>query len=354
MKILRFLLLGAFLLALANLRCLGYLWHVSSNQVGLLWERRPVSEVLADPATPKKTREKLRLIDRVRRFAGDELKLKATENYTSYVTIKRKYVSWNVSASHELRFHPYTWWFPITGSVPYKGYFEKELALAEYRELTKEGYDARVRPVPAYSTLGYFKDPILSSFMEYSDEFLIGLVIHEMVHATVYFSGDTRFNESLANFVEKKGLEKWYRHHGQDKKAEQFLARQADQKLFVKEIQKTARLLKQLYERGDLTDAEKRGQKKAIIDELKTRGTTGKIPFRVSDYENYFQQDLNNAYFQSILRYESGEEFFEKIYREAESDIPRFLVEIKKLNKRSAGERARLLTGESGREEESP
>ena len=202
--------------------CLGllngcFLWHVSVGQLKLLARRQPLEEVLSQATLSEEEQNKLRLIMRVRLFAMEQLGLHVDDSYTTFVDVGGPYVTYNVSAAPKDALHPYVWWFPIVGRVPYKGYFNKDAALRQARKLEARGYDTYVRGVRAYSTLGYFDDPILSSMLAYPDFALIDTIIHELVHRTVWVKGSVSFNESLASFVAAKGVQAYLvAQHGAD------------------------------------------------------------------------------------------------------------------------------------------
>jgi predicted aminopeptidase len=185
----------------------------------LLNKRVPIEDVLKDPKIKPEIKRKLRLAQKAEQFAEQELGLKPTDNYESYVELNRPYVVYAVNASYKNRLEGYTWHFPIIGDVPYKGFFSLEDAKEEEKLLLKKNLDTYLRGVTAYSTLGWFDDPILSSMMSYSDHYLVETIIHETVHATIYIKDNADFNEQLASFLGAKGAEKFYlKHEGPDSK----------------------------------------------------------------------------------------------------------------------------------------
>jgi len=188
---------------------LRYYGHVAHGEAALLLARRPIRQVLADPRTPPTLASRLALAQQARRFASQQLGLPDNRSYTSYVALDRPYVAWNVFAAPRFSVDAVPQCFPIAGCVAYRGYFRESLAQQRAATLRGQGLDVSVSPVPAYSTLGWFADPILSSMMRWDDDDLAATLFHELAHQQVYVKGDTAFNESFATFVEREGLREW-------------------------------------------------------------------------------------------------------------------------------------------------
>jgi len=161
--------------------------------------------VLADPSVPPETKEKLRLIGEIKSFGEREMGLKASNNYTRFYDTEGRPITWLVSACRKDRFEAYTWWFPIVGRVSYKGFFRRQDALDLALDLIGQGYDVNLTSAAAYSTLGYFSDPVLSTMLDYPEEHLVSLILHELTHGTIYLPGGTDFNEVMASFVGWQG-----------------------------------------------------------------------------------------------------------------------------------------------------
>ncbi|HWG54644.1 MAG TPA: aminopeptidase [Gemmatimonadaceae bacterium] len=216
-RIARWTLLAVLLLLVAFLAFVPvgrYLARAAWEEGGILARRRPIAALATSPGTDPHTRAKLQLVLAARAFAVDSVKLDARQSFTTYTALRSDTLVLVVSAAYRDRLKFHTWWFPIVGSVPYKGYFRPEDALAEARDLRQRGYDTLVRPAAAFSTLGWFNDPLLSSTLELDSVSLANTVIHELTHNTFYASGQAIFNESFANFVGSHGATWFFRTLG--------------------------------------------------------------------------------------------------------------------------------------------
>ncbi len=324
--------------------CISYLVRAGRGQFEILWHRRPIAEILADPATPLTVRDRLRHIEIVRNFARDRIGLKTKEIFTTYTHIDRDAVAYNVTAAEELRLKAKTWWFPIVGSVPYLGFFSRAEAEGKAEELVQAGYDTRVQDVPAYSTLGWFNDPVLSSQMRYSDFYLTGLVVHEATHATIWFPGDVTFNESLASFVEEEGALQYVRERYGVASTEfrRAAANLAENELAGSIFKAYAGRLRSVYESVQGPE-EKRAAKQALIAAMRAEFRARAGEFTVLDLSRIEKTPYNNAYFLAYLRYESGGAFFAKKYAECEKNWACFFRKMEELKKFSEEERAALL-----------
>src|SRR5437016_3916838 len=178
-----------------------YLLTQAGGQIDILLHSRGVEEMMADPSVSPAVKEKLRLVGDIKEFGEREMGLTPSSNYTTFYDTAGRPITYIVTACPKDSFRPYTWWFPIVGDVPYKGFFHRDDAVAEARALRAEGYDVRLGSASAYSTLGYFKDPVLSTMLDYPEEHLAALILHELTHGTIYLPGGADFNEGLASFV---------------------------------------------------------------------------------------------------------------------------------------------------------
>lgn len=194
---------------------LRYYAHVAHGQAQLVTQRQSVDALIAQPSTDAKLTARLRLAQEARRYASAQLHLPDNRSYTNYVDLKRPYVVWNVFAAPRYSVDAILHCFPVAGCVPYRGYFDEAMANAEAAQLEKRGDDVYVGGVAAYSTLGWFADPILSTMLRWDDDELIGTIFHELAHQLIYVKDDTAFNESFASFVADEGLREWRAARGE-------------------------------------------------------------------------------------------------------------------------------------------
>ena len=306
----------------------GFLWHTAVGQMTLLSRQEPVEEVIQAGKLSAKEQEKLRLILDVRTFAIEQLGLQADDSYTTFVDVGGPYVSYNVSAAPKDALRPYIWRFPIVGALPYKGYFKKKYALRQARKLREKDYDTYVRGVRAYSTLGYFTDPILSSMLGYSDSFLMQTIIHELVHQTVWVKGSVSFNESLANFVGNKGAEAYLAwRDGKDSTIYQYYQNvRADAAVFREYMHGVVTRLEALYA-SPLSRDEKIRQREQIFAAAKADYPTVFPRMKTTRYRRYFErQTLNNAVMLSFRRYNRDMTYFEDIFKTHDGDLRRMVA----------------------------
>ncbi|MDX1960996.1 MAG: aminopeptidase [Leptospiraceae bacterium] len=324
--------------------CIGYLLHLGKGQFQILYDRKEISKLINQTDIDSNQKEKLKLIADAREFALENLSLNKKGGFLYFTKLDRTEVGWHVTASYPLKFESYTWWFPIVGKVPYKGYFDLEEAKKLEDDLIKEGLDTRLRITAGYSTLGWFSDPVLSPQLRLRDDELVALVIHELSHATVYINGDSIFNESYASFVEEMGTKKFFETNFKEKSEEILTKRkkiQTENKYIISEMKKTGNQLKELYNEK-ITDEEKLNRKKEIIETF--RETILSNPeLQFLDKERYKKIKLNNESFIGVLRYASGFSFFQKKLEEVNGDFKKFHEEMEKMKSLTKQEREKLI-----------
>ncbi len=333
------LLLGfccALLLPLSACQ-LKYLVKSAYSQADILRRRTPIEEVLKDPTVPDETKRKLRLAQRAHDFAETNLSLKKSLNYTSFVQLDRTYVSYVVSAAPKDELKHHLWKFPIVGEMPYKGFFDPEGAKEEGERLKQEGFDVYIRGVGAYSTLGWFRDPILSSMLVYNDFDLVNTIIHETTHATVFIRSEADFNERLASFVGNKGTEKFYAAvEGQDSKTLKAIAEEnADERIFSEFISREIETLEKWYNdrKGHAIPEEIRQTR---FQEIQTRFTAEVRPrLKVLSYKDFEKTPLNNAHLLLYKLYQKDMSDFETLFDNLDHDFSKLVTFCKVLEKQN-------------------
>ena len=342
-KILLLIFLSVILILPFN-SCFRYLIRAGYGQMKIITARQDIENVLKDSATDSTTRKKLEHVLKVQDFASKSMGLNTSDSYKKFAVIDRDAAAYNVTASKELSFEPKVWWFPIVGSVPYLGFFSRKEAEDLSEDLTKEGWDTNVDDVSAYSTLGWFDDPLLSSQLKYSEWYLTRLIIHEATHATVWIPDDVTFNESLATFVEMEGSLQYYSVSEGKESVRKKKIYLEESSIITDLFRRYAHKLDDVY-RSERTDHEKRLLKKQIIMELKDelRSFQGK-KIKYIPLESYFETNYNNADFLSYLRYESGQDFFREIYLKCENKWDCFFLKMEEIKKIKPADREKLYS----------
>lgn len=290
------------------------------GQLNIIWNARPVEEVMADPSFPDSLKRKLVLINDVRKYAIDSLGLKDTKNYKTLYDQKGEEIMWVVTASEPFRLKAKEWKFPVLGSVPYKGFFRKDLALELREELVKENWDVSIRNPGGWSTLGWFTDPILSKMLERSEGDLANLIIHEMVHATIFVKDSIDFNENLATFIGDRGTEKFLasRFGVNSKEYKTYFSEDDDYLKFADHMLRGSEKLDSLYNTMKETDPveEKKAKKAAMIQRIVSSLDTLTLTENSNPSARYSKTLPNNAYFMNFRRYQSRQDNFWDEYRE--------------------------------------
>ncbi len=307
----------------------------ASGQLRIVWNARPVEEFINDPDFPDSLKQKLRLIDEVRRYAIDSLGLKDTRNYRTMFDQKGQEVMWVVLAAGEFSLEPKQWRFPILGEVPYKGFFREDLAIELKRELEKEGWDVIIRNPGGWSTLGWFTDPILSDMLERSDGDLANLIIHEMSHATIFVKDSVDFNENLATFIGDRGAEQFLLdRYGED--SEEYLTYIGEDRDYLKYVEhmlRGGRLLDSLYATMKDSDPveEKRRKKERAVRSIVFKMDTLDLEVMRNPLARYKENLPNNATFMNFRQYQaSQDEFWVEWERDFNKDLRAYIAYLSK------------------------
>jgi predicted aminopeptidase len=307
-----------------------YVLRAGYEEAKILSRRQPIARLVADSATPPATREKLRLVLEARSFAEDSLGLEAGKSYTTFSRLDSDTLALVVSAAYRDRFEPYTWWFPIVGRVPYKGYFSERKARAAMRELEEKGLDTYLRPTSAFSTLGWFNDPLVSPLLRYDSVSLGGTVIHELTHNTLYLPGQAMFNESFAEFVGTRGAIALFcgRYGEGSGECRQARAVWHDELIFGRFLSDLVRELEQLYSRADLEAAAKLRLREEIFARAQRAFAEQVRPqLQVATYASFTREPLNNATLLARRLYYHRLELFERLYQQT-GDLRRTIQRV--------------------------
>lgn len=299
-----------------------------------IWSReKPIQDVLEDAASAPALREKLALTLKAREFASTELGLPQNQSYRRYADLGRPFVVWNVFAAPEFSTQPAQWCFVMAGCVNYRGYFSKADADAFAAEATAAGHDVYVGGVPAYSTLGWFADPVLNTIVNYPSVELARIIFHELSHQVVYVKDDSVFNESFAVAVEREGLRRWLAKSGSAQDRQTFEKMQGYRADFIALVQTYRAHLEALYKQRVAPDA-MRVSKQRLFDDM--RRDYGKLKVSwggFAGYDRWFAQNPNNALLASVAIYTQRVPAFEAMLREQGSDMPKFFEAVKALAK---------------------
>lgn len=322
--------------------CLGgcqvtYLLKSGIAQTNLLRKRVPIEEVLQRVDIDEGKKEKLRVVQEVRKFAEENLSLKVKKNYTSFVELERPYVSWAVSAASRWEMKHHLFWFPLVGSLPYKGYFVEADAQELADELKTKDLDTYVRGVSAYSTLGWTSDPVLSSMLRMEEHDLVELIIHETVHTTLYISSAADFNERLASFIGELGAQKFYESKGNALRIQKMRDSSHDSRIFSEFVSGEIKSLEVAYADKTISTEEHRT---ARFEEIKLRFKNDVAPrLKTGSFQNFPTRPLNNAVLLAYKTYWMDMSDFEAAFKKHGSNFAKFLEFCRSLEKKEDPER---------------
>jgi predicted aminopeptidase len=324
-----FLILTLLSLSLTGCGNLVYLSKLGWHQSSITFHSVPVQEVLENGGVNNEAKEKIHLVQEVKRYGEEKLGLTKTESYSKYCEVKGP-VLYVITASEKDRLQLYHWSFPIAGKVTYKSFFTQEGVLKEKQFLEAKGYDTSVQKAGAYSTLGWLKDPIFSSMLQWDKVTLVNLILHEMTHTTVYFKGKTDFNEEMATFVGNQGaidflIEKYGKGSQEVVEA---IHNQEDDLLFSRWIDQACQRLSNFYSREIPRDEKLRGREE-IFSSLKEEFR--KISFKTDCYKSFEKKDLNNAVLLAYRRYIHRLEKFDTVYEYLGNDLRRMIEFFKEI-----------------------
>ncbi|WP_458072359.1 aminopeptidase [Rhodanobacter sp. BL-MT-08] len=335
--------MGLLLGACASVR---YYAQAVRGQSEMLFHRRDIGAIVADPSTDPRVAARLALARRARRFASQHLALPDNRSYTRYVDLHRPFAVWNVFAAPRYSVDPVLHCFPVAGCVGYRGYFSEADAKADAQQLRRQGDDVEVGGVSAYSTLGWFADPILSSMLRWDDDDLDGTIFHELAHQLIYVKDDTAFNESFAMFVQDQGLREWRRSRGlpaQDDRA------QALENGFTALVLDLRERLKTLYASG-VDHLQMEAGKQHEIAAFRLRYAQWRDSHWPGEhrYDAWVAAPINNASLVPFGLYDQWKPAFAALFKQSMGQWPAFYQRVRELSRQPKPQRDAVLAGLNG------
>jgi predicted aminopeptidase len=324
----------------------GYYAQAIKGQYQIVAHRQPIDKLIGDPRTPSGLREQLQLVQRLRAFAGEDLKLPINGHYLKFTDLHRPYVVWNVQAAPRFSLQPKTWWYPVVGSLDYRGFFSERAARDCARRVEARGFDVCVDGVDAYSTLGWFNDPVLSTFVNRPEPELAEILFHELGHQRLFAPGDTDFNEAYATTVGQEGARRWLRSEGNTNRYAEYVASLGRNDQFVHLIMNARQRLEAIYgdtldENGNVKAAGKLPappdqllrEKQGVFDELRRDYARLKSGWGgYSGFDDWFGEEINNARLNTIANYYNYVPAFAQLLRLNGGDMEKFYGAVERLS----------------------
>lgn len=306
-----------------------YLSRGAWEEAKILSRREPIAEIVARPETPEVTRAKLRVVLAARQYASDSLKLRTKDSFTTFSRLDHDTLVLVLSAAHRDTLKAHTWWFPIVGRVPYKGYFDFDQARRDAKKLSNQGFDTYLRPADAFSTLGFFNDPLLSTTLKSDSLTLANTVIHEVTHNTFYASGQAPFNESFAMFVGARGAAAFFRARGQEAAAQRTEARWEDDKLLARFWASLIASLDSAYAAHPGSKAARIAARDTVYARARSALITTIAPALKTINPGYAERvPLDNAALLARRVYSSDLDLFDRLYEREGRDLKRTIRRV--------------------------
>ncbi len=308
-----------------------YYYQSIHGHFSLLGASRPIDELLQEKEIDADLKKKLELVREARQFASAELGLPKNESYLSYAKLDREAAVWSVVATPEFSVEPKQWCFPVVGCASYRGYFEKEQAESYADSLKKDGLDVAVLPSPAYSTLGWFDDPLPSTVINWPEPLLVGLILHELAHQQLYIAGDSSFNEAFAMTVEQVGVERWFKSRRDHAGLRLWRRRKQRREAFIGLLLDARMRLQQLYA-SPTPAARMRSRKRDEFARLKREFVQLKKNWEgFAGFDHWFYDEPNNARLASVATYDRFVPAFLRLLQESNNDLKQFYHDCQEL-----------------------
>ena len=323
----------------------GYYAQGITGHLAVMHQREPIDELLENEGLGQSRQKQLQAAQAIRDFASRQLDLPDNDSYRSYVELDRDYVVWNVVATPAYSLKPLEWCFPIAGCVSYRGYFSREDAEVFAAELKQQGHDVAINPVPAYSTLGWFDDPVLSSMLHQGELLLAQTIFHELAHQQLYVKDDSVFNEAFASAVGEQGVFRWLSEAGRTEdlvRYQRYLVRKDE---FLDLLKQASIDLQQLYQQK-LSAEKMRAEKATQFAQLRENYIQQKERWGgYKGYDQWFSRELNNARLASIAVYRDRVPDFARWLDVCQGDLQKFYASMKRLGKQDKQLRQEQLQG---------
>lgn len=314
------------------------------GQVEILARARPIDRVVDDERLPGKVRNKLAVVQDARRFASEELGLPSRHEFNRYTDLRRRYVSWVVFAAPEFSVEGKLWWYPVVGSLEYRGFFSEKAAREEAARCKAQGYEVYVGGVEAYSTLGWFRDPVLNTFFDRTDPELAELLFHELTHVKLFLPGDTDFNEAFAQTTAEEGVRRWLRSKGDRAKLAAYDASLAKDREIIRLLLATRERLAHLYGRKGMDVAQMRREKAAVFQQMREQYQVIRQRWHGdSRYDRAFAKPWNNARLNTVATYYDLMPGFERILQWEHGDLKAYFEDVARMGRLGKKERATML-----------
>lgn len=323
---------------------LGYLMHTANGHFDIISRTEKTDTLINDPETDPRLREQLKNVNRILAFANDHLDLPSNGSYLEYADIGRDYVLKNLFATQEFSIHAERWCYPLVGCMGYRGYFDEQRLDTDLQQFRSQGLDIYIAHVDAYSTLGWFNDPLLNTFIDWSELRLAGLIFHELAHQRLYVDGDSTFNESYAMAVQQAGIEALLSQRGETERLPRYRQYLQNRRKVIELIAQARQDLQQLYVENTGTD-NLRELKAARMSQLKTDYLALHQKFKVNDgFSRWFEKDLNNAQLVSVATYHSLVPAFRNLLASTGKDFPSFYQIAEQIGDMETTDRETCLT----------
>ena len=342
-KLIGIFLVSSLLLGSSGCSTIGYYHQSISGHFKLISKRVPIEHIVNDTNQSEKLVKQLSAAQEMRDFASQQLFLPENESYLSYVQLDRPYVTWNVFAAPKFSIALNQWCFLVIGCVPYRGYFDKQEAEAYAQRLDSQGHDVYVAGVPAYSTLGWFDDPLLSSMIDRGELVTASYIFHELAHQQFYLNGDGAFNEAFATAVEEIGVIMWLENQNRADDIEKYENFLLQKNIFFEFVKHSRDEFEVLYQQ-EFDEEKKLAEKEILIAEMRRKYTnlSDKNEY-IARYAKWMSGPLNNAQLGAISLYREFVPAFRNLFAVCDNNFERFYAQVEVIAKLSAEQRIETL-----------